>query len=108
MKTKPSWLKRNQRDISLTKLDKMPLTAWGSLARALVVAANVDMTHLAYIIEARALKLLRLAAYLNARGQSADNTHEDAVKYQNEQIAKVRKALGYDPVKEVITFGDGE
>ena len=52
-----------------------------------------------------AVRAVRLAAYLDARGGEGglDLGHEKAVKAQNEQAAKVRELLGYQhPYDEEI------
>lgn len=52
-----------------------------------------------------AVRAVRLAAYLDARGGEGglDLGHEKAVKAQNEQAARIREILGYQhPYDEVI------
>lgn len=53
-----------------------------------------------------AVRAVRLAAYLDARGGEGglDLGHESAVKAQNEQASQVRKILGYQHPYDEIKF----
>lgn len=53
-----------------------------------------------------AVRAVRLAAYLDARGGEGglDLGHASAVTAQNEQAAKVREVLGYQHPYEEIKF----
>jgi len=56
-----------------------------------------NFSHEVLSLETRALALIEIAAYLDARGGdgTGDHGHEEAMKQARKAVKAVRKALGY-------------